>query len=268
MRVQRLDGLELDDEVVRRITQPIIDASSLLGISTRDEIIAAIKGVYMWKYLNIFQSIYGMDLQLLKYTNLSTTKSILYLISRILIPFGHKKLKSTIETQEWRSLHRHHLKKQVVRIVDRLETLYDIANIGNHISFISGGNFANLTERALSLNVSGGGTTNVNLEFTQRQLVWSVMTVCIIISSDFTNMEQEFLHSIITSRSTLQSRQTADIPLGDGVESCVVCANKNITVAYSPSCGHKYDYSCLINLIKSYTSCSVCKSKILSIDRV
>ncbi|EIM24276.1 hypothetical protein WALSEDRAFT_34938 [Wallemia mellicola CBS 633.66] len=254
MRVQRLDGLELDDEVVRRITQPIIDALSLLGISTRDEIIAAIKGVYMWKYLNIFQSIYGMGLQLLKYTNLSTTKSILYLISRILIPFGHKKLKSTIETQEWRSLHRHHLKKQVVRIVDRLETLYDIANIGNHISFISGGNFANLTERALSLNVSGGGTTNVNLEFTQRQLVWSVMT--------------EFLHSIITSRSTLQSRQTADIPLGDGVESCVVCANKNITVAYSPSCGHKYDYSCLINLIKSYTSCSVCKSKILSIDRV
>lgn len=32
MRVQRLDGLELDDEVVRRITQPIIDALSLLGV--------------------------------------------------------------------------------------------------------------------------------------------------------------------------------------------------------------------------------------------
>lgn len=33
MRVQRLDGLELDDEVVRRITGPIIDALSLLGVS-------------------------------------------------------------------------------------------------------------------------------------------------------------------------------------------------------------------------------------------
>lgn len=142
----------------------------------------------MWKYLSIFQSIYGMDLQLLKYTNLSTTKSIMYLISRILIPFGHKKLKSTIEIQEWRSLHRHHLKKQIVRIVDRLETLYDVANISNHISFISGGSFANLTERALGLNVSGGGTTNVNLEFTQRQLVWSVMTVCLINLLVFTNM--------------------------------------------------------------------------------
>lgn len=41
MRVQRLDGQELDEEVVKGLSRPLIEALRLLGVSLFSEFIAS-----------------------------------------------------------------------------------------------------------------------------------------------------------------------------------------------------------------------------------
>lgn len=132
----------------------------------------------MWKYLQAFETIYGMDLHLLKYTNLNTISSLIYVISRVIIPYAHCKLKDRMAIEDWSSLSRYHVKRRLATLMEGAERVADAASLANWLGFVGGGRYANLSERMLGLRVGGSGSvTNINLEFTQRQLVWSVMTV-------------------------------------------------------------------------------------------
>ncbi|TIA73612.1 hypothetical protein E3P91_01364 [Wallemia ichthyophaga] len=183
MRVQRLDGQELDEEVVRGLSRPVVEALRVLGLNgfemnNADEITTLIRSVYMWKYLRAFKSIYGMDLHLLKYTNLNTISSLLYVMTRVIIPYAHRKLKDKVAVEDWSSLSIYHVKRRLASLLEVAERVADAAGLANWLVFVAGGRYANLSERMLGLGVEGSGSvTNINLEFTQRQLVWSVMTV-------------------------------------------------------------------------------------------
>ena len=183
MRVQRLDGQELDVEVVRGLSKGIVEALSGVGVNMGDEILALIRSVYMWKYLRAFGTVYGMDLHRLKYKNINAISSVLLVVLRVVMPYVHGKMKDRMAMEEWSSLSRYHVKRRIASVVEGLEGVFDAGRLLNWLSFIGGGRYADLSERVLGLQVAGSGRlTSINLEFTQRQLVWSVLTVRILVS--------------------------------------------------------------------------------------
>ena len=262
MRIERLDGEDIENEIIKTLTKPIKESSRLLKLDLSDEIDAIIGFIYSYKYLTKYHTLYGFELQRIKYGNLNKFKSLLYVIIKYIIPYLLLKFKNKILVENWSSYNINHLKRRVYNLIENLELSFGFVKLIEYSIIIGFDGNRTLLERLLNINANvGKGYRNINLEFTQRQLVWCVIT--------------EFISTLLNSNLNLShggNNNHRYIKNSSNDNNCAICDNDQISLKYKVKgceCNLIYDYTCLIKYLKlNNRHCLNCKKFINEIIRI
>mmetsp|Transcript_210 Transcript_210/g.225 ORF Transcript_210/g.225 Transcript_210/m.225 type:complete len:313 (-) Transcript_210:404-1342(-) len=279
-RINQIDSHQLDDECSNMLLGQFSKLFTLFGgdftLKFQEELRLMLKSLYY--YFTTFKGHQtpGNRLENLKFVTpavdakgnnffrtLFFRQRIYFWALLIFVPYIWAKIKNFMRDYGWRDEPTNSFRYRVWKLSSYVDILYKIVELANFLLFIAYGNFKNVVERALNIQMRvnrGNATRIIDLDYMNRILVFDTINNVLQSVLPRLNLAQ-IIKSISSTVNFMEDPLT-----GDGLNSrCGICHDSKVVLAYQgQECQHIFCYYCIQSKVQNNAeyACPLCGSLI------